>query len=157
MYTTQVSGHVNAPRSAVYRVLVSAEEIAQWRVPPDMSSQVHEFDAREGGRFRISLTHDAPAGAGESAARTDTYRGHFVKLVPDEQVVEVLEFETEDPALRGAMTMTTTLTDAEGGGTDVLVVHEGVPDAVPAADNETGTRLALANLAQYVEAKERAS
>ncbi|MEV5430893.1 SRPBCC domain-containing protein [Streptomyces sp. NPDC052701] len=157
MYTTQVSGHVDAPRSAVYRVLVSAEEIAQWRVPPDMSSQVHEFDAREGGRFRISLTYDAPAGAGKSAARTDTYRGHFARLVPDEQVVEVLEFETEDPALRGTMTMTTTLTDAEGGGTDVLVVHEGVPDAVPAADNETGTRLALANLAQYVEAKERAS
>ena len=157
MYTTQVSGHVDAPRSAVYRVLVSAEEIAQWRVPPDMSSQVHEFDAREGGRFRISLTYDAPAGAGKSAAHTDTYRGHFARLVPDEQVVEVLEFETEDPALRGTMTMTTTLTDAEGGGTDVLVVHEGVPDAVPAADNETGTRLALANLAQYVEAKERAS
>ncbi|TKA00014.1 SRPBCC domain-containing protein, partial [Actinacidiphila oryziradicis] len=55
------------------------------------------------------------------------------------------------PAFRGTMTMTTTLTDA-GGGTDVLVVHEGIPDSVPAADNETGTRMALANLAQLVEA-----
>ncbi|TJZ99321.1 SRPBCC domain-containing protein, partial [Actinacidiphila oryziradicis] len=55
------------------------------------------------------------------------------------------------PAFRGTMTMTTTLTDA-GGGTDVLVVHEGIPDSVPAADNETGTRMALANLAQVVEA-----
>ena len=47
---------------------------------------------------------------------------------------------------------TTTLTDADGG-TDVLVVHEGIPDSVPAADNETRTRMALANLARLVEAK----
>jgi hypothetical protein len=66
-----------------------------------------------------------------------------VKLVPNEQVVEVVEVETADPALRGPMTMTTTLTDADGG-TDVLLVHEDVPDGVPAADNETGTRMALA-------------
>ena len=52
------------------------------------------------------------------------------------------------------MTMTTTLTDADGG-TDVLVVHEGIPDRVPVVDNETGTRMALANLAQLVEADER--
>jgi uncharacterized protein YndB with AHSA1/START domain len=151
MYTTQVSGHVDAPRPAVYRALVSAEAIARWRVPAGMSSEVHEFDAREGGRFRVSLTYDAPDATGKSAAHTDTYHGHFARLVPDEQVVEVLEFESADPALGGTMTMTTTLTDNEDGGTDVLVVHEGLPDAVPAADNETGTRMALANLARLVE------
>jgi len=62
----------------------------------------------------------------------------------------VLEFETADSALGGTMTMTTTLSDADGG-TDVLVVHEGIPDSVPTADNETGTRMALANLARLVE------
>jgi hypothetical protein len=66
-------------------------------------------------------------------------------------VVEVLEFETADPDLRGEMTMTTTLADADGG-TDILVVHEGIPDGVPPADNEMGTRMALANLAALVEA-----
>ncbi|MFE8992313.1 polyketide cyclase [Streptomyces sp. A244] len=152
MYTSRVSGHVDAPRAAVYRALVSAEAIARWRVPDGMSGEVHEFDAREGGRFRVSLTYEAPDASGKSAAHTDTYHGHFARLVPDEQVVEVLEFEAVDPALRGAMTLTTTLTDARGGGTDVLMVHEGIPDAVPAADNETGTRMALANLARFVEA-----
>jgi uncharacterized protein YndB with AHSA1/START domain len=151
VYATQVSCHVRAPRSAVYRALLNADAIAQWRVPGGMSSRVHEFDAREGGSFRVSLTYDAPDAAGKSASHTDTYRGHFVKLVPDEQVIEEFEFETADPALRGTMTMTTILTDA-GGGTDVLVVHEGIPDGVPAADNETGTRMALANLAKLVEA-----
>lgn len=144
---------MSAPRSAVYRALLDAAAIAKWRVPAGMSSHVHEFDAREGGSFRISLTYDAPTGTGKSVAHTDTYHGHFVKLVPNEQVVEVLEFETADPGLRGEMTMTTTLTEA-GDGTDVLIVHEGIPDSVPVADNETGTRMALAHLAELVEANQ---
>lgn len=152
MYATRVLRHVSATRAAVYRALLDPEAIAVWRVPAGMSSRVHEFDAREGGRFRVSLTHDEPDAAGKSAARTDTYHGHFARLVPGELVVEVMEFETADPALRGRMTMTTTLTDADGG-TDVLMVHEGIPDAVPAADNETGTRMALDNLARLVEGR----
>lgn len=152
MYSTQVSRHMSAPRSDVYRALLDADAVARWRVPDGMSSQVHEFDVREGGSFRVSLTYDAPARTGKSAQNTDTYHGHFVKLVPDEQVVEVFEFETDDPALRGEMTITTTLTDADDG-TDVVIVHEGLPDSVPPADNETGTRMSLDNLARLVEAR----
>ena len=116
-----------------------------------MSGHVHEFDAREGGSLRVSLTYEAPDDTGKSMAHTDSYHGHLVKIVPDQQVVEVVEFETDDPALLGAMTMTTTLTEVDGG-TEVVVVHEGIPDAIPAEDNETGTRMALANLARLVEA-----
>ena len=46
----------------------------------------------------------------------------FVKLVPNELLVEVDEFETADTALRGEMTITISLSDADGG-TDVLGVH----------------------------------
>ncbi|MGW7412006.1 SRPBCC domain-containing protein [Streptomyces sp. NPDC054863] len=154
MHTTQVSQHVRAPRAAVYRTLLDAAALARWRMPDGMSSTVHAFDAREGGRFRVSLTYDydVPGSTGKSGSHTDTYHGHFARLVPDEQVVEVLEFETSDPALRGTMTMTTTLTEADGGGTDVTVVHEGLPKGVSAADNEMGTRMALANLARLIEA-----
>jgi uncharacterized protein YndB with AHSA1/START domain len=143
--------HVNAPRSAVYQALLSADAIAKWRVPEGMTSRVHEFDASEGGRYRVSLTYDAPGSTGKSTSHTDTYHGHFAKLVPNEQVVEVLEFETPDAALQGTMTMTTTLSDA-GDGTDVVIAHDGIPDSVPREDNETGTRMALANLANLVEA-----
>jgi hypothetical protein len=66
-------------------------------------------------------------------------------------VVEVIEFETTDPALRGEMTITITLTDA-GGGTDILAVHEGLPPGLPPADNEVGWRMSLAKLAALVEA-----
>jgi uncharacterized protein YndB with AHSA1/START domain len=151
LYSTEVSRHISAPRAAVYRALLDADAIARWRVPDGMTSQVHEFDAREGGAYRISLTYDAPTGTGKTDAHTDTYHGHFAKLVPGEQVVEVFEFETADPGLRGTMTLITTLTDAGAGGTDVHMVHQGLPDAVPPADNETGTRMALAKLARLVE------
>ena len=114
-----------------------------------MTCVVHQFDAREGGSFRVSLTYDAPAAAGKTTAHTDTYHGHFARLVPDEQVVEVLEFETSDPFLLGKMTVTTTLTEA-GDGTDVVITHQGLPRGVSAADNETGTRMALDKLAALV-------
>jgi uncharacterized protein YndB with AHSA1/START domain len=99
LYSTKISHHIRAPRRDVYRALLDADAIAQWRVPAGMTSYVHEFDAREGGSFRISLTYDAPTGTGKTAASTDTYHGHFVKLVPNEQVVEVIEFESSDPAV----------------------------------------------------------
>lgn len=150
VYATTVSRVVRAPRQAVYAALVDATAIAQWRVPDGMQSEVHEFDAREGGRFRISLTYDVADGPGKSGAHTDTYHGHFIRLVADEVVVEVLEFESDDDELTVPMTMTTTLRDVPEG-TAVEIRHEGLPDSIPRADNEAGTRMALEKLARLVE------
>ena len=142
--------HLNAPRASVYRALVDPEAIARWKVPAEMTCEVHEFDGREGGAYRISLTYVAPDRAGKTSARTDTYHGRFVKLVPNELVVEADEFETTDPALAGEMTITITLAEADGG-TDLVAVHEGVPPGVSAADNEAGWRESLARLKTLVE------
>jgi uncharacterized protein YndB with AHSA1/START domain len=150
MYTTRVARLIRAPRAEVYAALIEANAIARWRVPDGMSSYVHNFDAREGGEYRISLTYERTDQQGKTGAHTDTYHGRFLRLVPNEQVVEELEFETDDPLLKGAMTMTTTLSDADGG-TEIVVVHEAIPDAIPASDNELGTRMALANLARLLE------
>ncbi|MEU0400075.1 SRPBCC family protein [Streptomyces sp. NPDC006197] len=152
MYTTHVSRHIAAPASVVYRSLLDPDAVARWRVPYGMTCEVHDFEAREGGAFRVSLSYGSPDGAGKSGARTDTYHGTFLELVPYEKVVESIEFETPDPSLRGAMILTTTLTEIEGG-TELRIVHEGVPDAVPPADNETGTRMALDRLAALVEGR----
>ncbi|MEU6578388.1 SRPBCC family protein [Streptomyces sp. NPDC046805] len=152
MYATRVSRRVNAPAAAVYRVLVDPDAVAAWRVPDGMSARVHAFDAREGGTFRVSLGYDDPGRAGKSGGHTDTYRGRFVRLVPGRLVVEEIEFETDDDALHGAMTMTTSLTETETDGvTDVVIVHEGIPDAIPREDNELGTRMALDKLARLAE------
>src|SRR5882724_8265826 len=135
MSSTRITRRVNAPRASVYRALLDARAVATWMVPTGMTSRVHAFDPREGGSFRISLTYDAPTAAGKTSAHTDTYHGRFVKPVPGEQVIEVMEFETTDPALQGEMTITFTLSDASGG-TNVSAVHDGLPPGVPPADNE---------------------
>ena len=150
--TTTTLRHVNAPREKVYRALLDADAVTTWMVPDGMTSHVHAFDAREGGSFRISLTYDEPGGAGKTTAHTDTYHGRFARLVPGQRVAQTMEFETDDPAMRGEMKVTYTLTDA-GGGTDVLAVHDDVPPGVSPADNEIGWRMSLDKLAAYVEAR----
>ncbi|WP_321472635.1 SRPBCC family protein [uncultured Paludibaculum sp.] len=151
MSATRVTQFVNAPRERVYGALLDAAAVAKWKVPDGMTCQVHEFDARQGGFFRVSLTYDAPEAAGKTSAHTDTYHGWFVELVPNERVVETVEFETADPALEGKMTITTTLTD-RNGGTEIVGLHDGLPTGVPPEDNEQGWRMALAKLAALVEA-----
>ena len=148
--STRLRQLIHAPRARVYEALVDPEAVARWRFPGGMTCRVHEFDAREGGTLRISLTYEAPDRAGKTDGRTDTYRGRFVRLVPDELVVEADEFETDDPAFRGEMVMTISLTDA-AGGTELVAVHEGLPAGVSPADNEAGWREALARLAGLVE------
>jgi uncharacterized protein YndB with AHSA1/START domain len=150
--STRVSRHVKAPRAVVYAALIDASAVARWKAPAGMTCHVHTFEAREGGDLRISLTYDSPTEAGKTTAQTDTYRGRFVELVPNEKVVEVDEFETADPELRGEMKVTITLLDADGG-TDVIGVHEGLPPGVSIADNEVGWQTALARLAALVEAE----
>jgi uncharacterized protein YndB with AHSA1/START domain len=115
-----------------------------------MTSRVHWLDAREGGTFRVSLTYDASNRTGKTTASTDTYQGRFVKLVTDQQIVEVVAFETEDPMMKGEMTITITLADADGG-TDLRAVHDALPPGVSPTDNETGWRMALDKLAALVE------
>ncbi len=99
MSVTRVSRHLKASRVSVYRALIDPEAVARWKVPTGMTCQVHSFDGRVGGTFRISLTYHARDRVGKTTAHTDTYHGRFVALVPDELVVEVDEFETADPAL----------------------------------------------------------
>jgi uncharacterized protein YndB with AHSA1/START domain len=150
--STRIRRHVSAPRASVYRALLDARAIAKWMVPDGMTSQVHLFEPRIGGRFRISLTYDAPTDSGKTTAQTDTYHGYFVSLVPDREVIEVMEFETADPSMRGEMTVSFRLSDA-GTGTDVLAVHDKVPPGVSPTDNETGWRMALDKLAALVEGR----
>jgi uncharacterized protein YndB with AHSA1/START domain len=150
MYEQRASQRVRAPRSAVYAALLDPRAAEVWRVPDDMTASVREWEPVEGGRFRVSLTYRAEDRTGKTEGATDTYSGEFARLVPDEQVVESIEFDTDDPDLGGTMTLTWTLREVDGG-TEVDLVHEGIPDAVPPQDNETGSRMSLSKLAAYVE------
>jgi uncharacterized protein YndB with AHSA1/START domain len=119
-------------------------------VPDSMTMRVHAFNAREGGAFRISLAYDTPAAAGKTSAHTDTYHGRYVKLVPNEQVVEVVEFKTDYPAMHGEMTIMYSLADANGG-TDVTAVHDRLPSGLSPGENEKCWRMSLEKLAVLVD------
>jgi uncharacterized protein YndB with AHSA1/START domain len=149
MSTTRVARHIRAPRANVYRALLDPESVQRWMVPEQMTSRVHTFEGREGGTFRISLTYDLPTTAGKTDARTDTFHGRFVRLVPDTEVVQVVEFETDDPDLQGEMTITYRLAEADGG-TDLVGVHEQLPPGVSPADNELGWSMSIDKLARLV-------
>ena len=155
MSTTELARTIAAPRHAVYAALLDAEQVRRWMVPDGMTSEIHEFEPVEGGRFRISLTYEDRDAAGKSGAHTDTYHGTFARLVPEHEVVQAIEFETDDPAMQGEMTVTYQLTDAglaDGTvGTLVTSAHEGLPPGIDPADNELGWRLSLAKLARLLE------
>ena len=149
--TTRIRQLVNAPRTKVYNALIEADAIVQWMVPDGMTGHVHGFESHEGGNFRISLTYEDPNATGKSSAHTDTYHGRFTELVPNEKVVEVVEFESADPGMQGEMTITFTLSDAPGGKTELSAVHDRLPPALSAADNEVGWRSSFAKLAALLE------
>lgn len=155
MTSTRIGRHIAAPRAEVYRLLIDADAAARWLVPDDMTGEVLAFEPRAGGAIHLALTYDDPETAGKTSGNTDAYRGRFVTLVPDEQVVQIAEFDSGDPDVRGEMTIVLTLTDADGG-TDVVALHENVPADVAPADNELGWRLALAKLAALAEGQSAA-
>ena len=150
--STKVARIIKAPRRAVYEACLDPAALARWRVPDNMTARVHVFDAQEGGTYRMSLTYKdlTQSPGGKTSEDTDTFRGRFVELVPDENIVEAITFESDDPGFSGEMTMTTRLADADGG-TEVTILCQGLPAGVRPEDNETGTRQSLRKLAALLE------
>ena len=143
---------IRVPRAAVYQALIDPDDVRRWMVPDGMTSEVHAFDARQGGAFRISLTYTEPTSTGKTSEHTDTYHGRFVRLVPDAEVVQVIEFETDDPWMQGEMVVTYTLADVPGG-TALVGRHENLPPGLSAADNELGWSISVGKLAALVEGR----
>lgn len=151
---TRIRRRIAAPPCVVYRLLLDPTALPAWKVPDGMTCEVHHFEAREGGTFRVSLSYAEPGHTGKSSARTDTYHGEFVRLVPDVEVVERMEFETTDPAMQGKMTATYQLS-AVPEGTELLAIHTDVPPGVSLEDNELGWTMSLDKLAAVAAARAR--
>lgn len=84
----------------MYRALLDPDAVRWWMVPDAMTSHVDVFEPREGGALRISLMYDEPGNTGNTDDRTDTLHGRFARRVPDREVVQVAEFESDDPAMQ---------------------------------------------------------
>jgi uncharacterized protein YndB with AHSA1/START domain len=151
MATTRILKHIEAPPVRVYRALTDPAAVQRWMVPDGMSSEVHSFDARVGGTFRITLKYDDSNETGKSRDNEDSFHGRFVKLIPDREVVQVIEFDSDDPDITGEMTISYSLSEAPAGGTNLVGIHENLPPGVSVEANEVGWQMSIDKLARLVE------
>ncbi|TDD65912.1 SRPBCC family protein [Actinomadura rubrisoli] len=142
---------IAAPPAGVWAALVDREALMAWLPPAGMTGRFERFDARPGGSYRLVLTYSDVSGApGKATVDSDIVEARFVDIVPGVQVVQAVDFVSDDPAYAGTMTMTWKVTAVEAG-TRVDIVAEDVPDGISAEDHAAGLASSLANLAAYVE------
>jgi uncharacterized protein YndB with AHSA1/START domain len=135
----------------VYAALTDPQALAKWLPPSGMSGRFEHYDLRSGGSFRMVLTYnDASRAEGKSSETSDVVDGRFVEVVPGKRIVQAIEFESEDPAFAGKMTMIWSVSKANGG-TRVEIVAENVPPGISAEDHAEGMNSSLANLANWLE------
>jgi uncharacterized protein YndB with AHSA1/START domain len=130
-----------APAERIYRAILDPAANCKWLSPYGFTCTVHEMDARVGGRYKMSFTNF-------STGASHAFGGEYVELLPNEKIVATDVFD--DPNLAG--TMRTTYTFAKVSvGTEVSIVQEGIPAAIPADACYLGWQESLDQLAKLVE------
>jgi len=132
---------LRAKPERVYRAFVEADAMAKWLPPCGFTCKVHHMDTKVGGSYRMSFTNFA-TGQGHS------FGGEYLELEPFARIRYTDRFD--DPNLPGEMQTTVTLKPVSCG-TDVSVVQEGVPEAIPLEMCYLGWQESLEQLARLVE------
>jgi len=133
---------LRASPEKVYRAFLDRDAMAKWLPPHGFTGTVHHMDARVGGGYKMSFTN---FGTGVS----HSFGGEFLELEPPRRIRYTDRFD--DPNLPGTMTTTITLQEVSCG-TELTVVQEGVPAAIPPEMCYLGWQESLTLLAQLVEA-----
>jgi len=132
---------LRATPEKVYRAFLDADALAKWLPPNGFTCKVHEMNAKVGGGFRMSFTNFS-TGNGHS------FSGTYVELKPHERIRYIEKFD--DPNLPGEMKTTITLKKVSCG-TEVTIVQEGIPAAIPVEACYLGWQESLNQLAKLVE------
>jgi len=143
MSTVQLHRVLRSTPERVYRAFLDPDAMSKWLPPNGFTGKVHQMDARVGGRYRMSFTNF-------STGKSHAFGGTFVELRPNELIRYTDVFE--DPALPGEMRTTVSLTKVSVG-TELRVVQEGIPEAIPLEACYLGWQESLALLAKLVEAE----
>jgi uncharacterized protein YndB with AHSA1/START domain len=141
--TVRLHRVLRAPTERVYKAFLDADAMAKWLPPHGYTGKVYHLQAEVGGTYRMSFTHFA-------SGRSHAFGGRYVELVTNERLRYTDAFE--DPNLPGTMQTTVTLR-AVSCGTELSIVQEGIPDAIPAEACHLGWQESLTLLAQLVEAE----
>lgn len=149
--TDQASRVISASPDAIYRAFVDPDALTRWLPPAGMTGKMHRFDPREGGGYRMELIYrEADSRTAKSSENSDIVEARFGPLVPGKSVVQYIDFEADDPAFQGTMTMTWSL-EPVAEGTRVTITAENVPSGIRKEDHDAGLTSSLANLAEYLE------
>ena len=145
MSTNTVRLHrvLRAPPERIYRAFLDADALAKWLPPNGFTGNVHHLRAEVGGTFRMSFTNFT-TGHGHA------FGGEYLELVPNERISHTDKFD--DPNLPGTMRTTVSLKKLPWG-TELDIVQEGIPDAIPVESCYLGWQESLAQLARLVEAE----
>ena len=141
--TVRLHRVLRAPAERIYRAFLDPDAMAKWLPPHGFTGRVHHMDARVGGGYKMSFTSF-------STGRTHAFGGEFVDLVPNERLRYTDRFD--DPNLPGQMTTTVTLVTVSCG-TELTIVQEGIPEAIPVEACYLGWQESLTLLALLVEAE----
>ena len=125
----------------VYRAFIEADAMAKWLPPNGFACTVHHLDAKVGGAHRMSFRNF-------TTGMSHSFGGEYLELVPGERLRYTDKFD--DANLPGEMQVTVTLKGVSVG-TEVSIVQEGIPDAIPAEACYLGWQESLRNLARLVE------
>jgi len=139
--TVRLHRVLRAPPERVYRAFLDADAKAKWLPPNGYTGKVHESDVVVGGRYRMSFTDFA-------TGQSHSWGGTYKELVPGERIRYSDAFD--DPNLSGEMTVTVTF-KAVSVGTEMEVVQEGIPDAIPVEQCYLGWQQSLVLLGKLVE------
>jgi uncharacterized protein YndB with AHSA1/START domain len=141
---------VAAAPDRVYAALVDPDALLQWLPPAGMTGRFEQYDANPGGGYRLVLTYaDHEASVGKSTADSDVVEARFVELVPGVRVAQAVQFESDDPAYAGTMTMTWSLEPVDAD-TRVEFRAVDVPPGISPEDHSAGLESSLNNLAEYL-------
>jgi len=149
--TDRASRDIDAPVARVFNALVDRDALETWLPPSGMTARFERFDATPGGSYRLVLRYADPTDSrGKSSANSDIVEARYVDIVPNDRVVQAVDFVSDDTAFAGTMTMTWAVR-AVDGGTRVEVTADDVPDGISSDDHAAGLTSSLDNLASYVE------
>jgi uncharacterized protein YndB with AHSA1/START domain len=139
--TVRLHRVLRCPPERLYRALIDPKAMVKWLPPHGFVGEVHSMDARAGGGYKMSFTNF-------NTGQTHSFGGKYIEMRPGELLRYTDAFD--DPNLPGQMQVTVTLRELSGG-TDLSIVQEGIPAAIPVEMCYLGWQESLANLANVVE------
>jgi uncharacterized protein YndB with AHSA1/START domain len=139
--TVRLHRVLRASAERVYRAFVEPEAMARWLPPYGFTCKVFHMDAKIDGTYRMSFTNF-------NTGKEHSFGGEYRELVPFERIRYTDRFD--EPSLPGEMQTTVTLRPVSCG-TELNIVQEGLPEAIPLEMCYLGWQESLVQLATLVE------